>query len=268
MNRACIRFEKQNCLRRTLSYQDPPHRPMVRNLRGTILLAAKTVHLSSAPREVGRQICSLTIFREAIGLDPPEIVWQPAHVRAVPVDPEDSDEVGFEEVLKSYRSILRLVSVFSPSYQELEDIAGGVGNPAVSEERDIRTSVETLAEKFPVGRGGDGVLIVRCEPFGYYYRNKKKKGWVKAYSQYAVREPVVDFTGGGSAFLGAYAVARIDGCGLRESCVRGAVAASFAMEQFGLPVKTYRSPGPNSDEGEFWNSDRAERRLRALRSAN
>ncbi|TRX96059.1 hypothetical protein FHL15_003201 [Xylaria flabelliformis] len=239
INRVHIRYENQDRLQRTVSHQDPPYAPVVRNLRGNSLLTARVFHLSCVPCVVIRQLRYLIEYRKRIGIHPPNVVWQPVHVRAAPEDPGDKEEASFKETLESYLAVLPLVGVFCLSYQELGDIVGGVGYPIASEEQDVRKSVETLAETFPrsgIGIVGDGVLIVCCEPFGYYYRQGKDQGWVKAYSQYSNRKTIVDFTGGGSAFLGAFTVALRDGINLRDSCLRGAVAASFAMEQFGLPI--------------------------------
>ncbi|KAI0862095.1 hypothetical protein F4860DRAFT_523518 [Xylaria cubensis] len=239
INRVHIRYEKQDRLQRTVSHQDPPYAPVVRNLRDNSLLTARVFHLSCVPCVVIRQLRYLIEYRKKIKFDPPNIVWHPVHVRAAPENPADKEEASFNETLESYRAVLPLVNVFCVSYQELGDIAGGVGYPIASEEQDVRKSVETLAEIFPpsgISILGDGVLLVCCEPFGYYYRQGKDQGWVKAYSQYSTRKTIVDFTGGASAFLGAFTVALRDDINLRESCLRGAVAASFAMEQFGLPI--------------------------------
>ncbi|KAI0551030.1 hypothetical protein F4679DRAFT_190809 [Xylaria curta] len=277
INRVHIRYENQDRLQRTVSHQDPPYAPVVRNLRGDILLAAKVFHFCCVPSVVLRQLRYLIQYRNDdidVKLDMPDVVWQPVHVKAAPEVPENKKEqMSFAQTLESYRAVLILVNVFMLSYQELGDIAGGVGYPIASEEQDIRKSVEILANTFPpnsIGIVGDGVLIVCCEPFGYYYRRGKEKGWVKAYSQYPDSKTIADFTGGGSAFLGAFAIALKEGINLRESCLRGAVAASFAMEQFGLPILSWRhaTRGGNIAKREFWNSDRALHRLRALRSIN
>ncbi|KAI1744929.1 hypothetical protein F4680DRAFT_443409 [Xylaria scruposa] len=275
INRVHITYEKEDRMLRTLSHQDPPYAPVVRNLRGDLLLTGNVFHLACVPFVVTRQLRYLMQYRADIGLrGVPDVVWQPVHVKAVAEVTEDpKEQMNHAQTLECYRSVLPLVSAFMLSYQELGDIAGGVGYPLASEEQAVRNSVEILAQTFPsntIGIIGDGVLIVCCEPFGYYYRQGKEKGWVKSYSQYSDRKAIVDFTGGRTAFLGAFTVGLIDKIKLRESCLRGAVAASFAMEQFGLPILSWRHVmrGGNSANREFWNSDRALHRLRALRSIN
>ena len=58
--------------------------------------------------------------------------------------------------------------------------------------------------------------------------------WIPAYHQSS--ELVVDPTGGGNTFLGAFAVALARGKGMEEAARWGNVAASFAIEQVGMPV--------------------------------
>ena len=67
---------------------------------------------------------------------------------------------------------------------------------------------------------------------------------------------VVDPTGGGNGFLGGLAVALARGKGLEEAAAWGSVAASFAIEQVGMPVL-----GMDEKGSETWNGVRVEERL-------
>ncbi|KAI0451029.1 hypothetical protein F5B21DRAFT_398684 [Xylaria acuta] len=271
VNRTHVKYGNQRYFWRTLSYHEPPFKPMVGSLRGTVLFTAASFHLSCGFAEVRRQIRSINGLRLRYGIrESALIVWQPAYVKAASRDPEDPEEMGFEEYLKSYLEVLPQVDVFSLSYQELKDIVGGLGTPMPSDDWDARKNVEELSERIPqasLGYQGNGLMIVRCEPIGYFYRIRNEKGWVKGYSQYYILESIVDFTGAGSAFLGAFTIAFLVSGNVEDSCKHGAVAASFAMEQFGLPVMTQRHPllEENPYDGEHWNSERAFQRLRLLR---
>jgi sugar/nucleoside kinase (ribokinase family) len=68
---------------------------------------------------------------------------------------------------------------------------------------------------------------------------------------------VVDPTGGGNAFLGGLAVALARGKGVEEAAAWGSVAASFAIEQVGMPTL-----GVDEEGRETWNGVRVEERLR------
>ncbi|KAI1298916.1 Ribokinase-like protein [Xylaria venustula] len=72
---------------------------------------------------------------------------------------------------------------------------------------------------------------------------------------------VVDPTGGGNTFLGGLAVALARGKGLEEAAAWGSVAASFAIEQIGVPALGH------DDEGrETWNGVRVEERFEEFKT--
>lgn len=69
---------------------------------------------------------------------------------------------------------------------------------------------------------------------------------------------VVDPTGGGNGFLGGLAVGLARGQEVVEACAWGSVAASFCIEQVGVPVLT----SPMDDKGvELWNGESVMERL-------
>ncbi|KAL2061912.1 hypothetical protein VTL71DRAFT_7290 [Oculimacula yallundae] len=72
---------------------------------------------------------------------------------------------------------------------------------------------------------------------------------------------VVDPTGGGNGFLGGMAVALARGRGVLEACCWGGVAASFMIEQVGVPVLTAESGEEGMEERELWNGVSVEERL-------
>ena len=73
-------------------------------------------------------------------------------------------------------------------------------------------------------------------------------------------EKVVDPTGGGNGFLGGLAVALARGKGVEEAAAWGCVAASFAIEQVGMPEL-----GVDEEGRETWNGVRVEERLEEFR---
>ncbi|KAI0203773.1 Ribokinase-like protein [Astrocystis sublimbata] len=78
---------------------------------------------------------------------------------------------------------------------------------------------------------------------------KKKKG------------KVVDPTGGGNTFLGGLAVALARGKNLEEAAAWGSVAASFAIEQVGMPILAQDAEGR-----ETWNDVRVEDRFEEFKT--
>ncbi|KAJ9155038.1 Carbohydrate kinase MAK32 protein [Pleurostoma richardsiae] len=90
------------------------------------------------------------------------------------------------------------------------------------------------------------------------------EGWIPAYHHKgdggSGSDKVVDPTGGGNTFLGGLAVALARGKSVEEAAVYGTVAASFAIEQVGVPVL-----GKDEQGNEAWNDVRVEDRLREFR---
>lgn len=78
--------------------------------------------------------------------------------------------------------------------------------------------------------------------------------WIPAYHGDAAR--VVDPTGGGNAFLGGLSVALARGKHIEDAAVWGTIAASFAIEQVGLPTL-----GVDKEGHEVWNGVRVKSRL-------
>ncbi|KAI1426836.1 Ribokinase-like protein [Xylaria sp. FL1777] len=87
------------------------------------------------------------------------------------------------------------------------------------------------------------------EAEGEIIQEKKNKG------------KVIDPTGGGNTFLGGLAVALARGKGLEEAAAWGSVAASFAIEQVGVPTLGH------DDEGcETWNGVRVDERFEEFKT--
>ncbi|KAJ6444210.1 MAK32-like protein [Purpureocillium lavendulum] len=83
--------------------------------------------------------------------------------------------------------------------------------------------------------------------------------WVPPYHHDPAR--VVDPTGGGNTFLGGLTVALARGHTLIDAAAWGSVAASFAIEQVGMPVLVTEPDG-----SETWNGDSVCRRLNGFKS--
>jgi sugar/nucleoside kinase (ribokinase family) len=80
--------------------------------------------------------------------------------------------------------------------------------------------------------------------------------WLPAVFSEKEAKRVVDPTGGGNGFLGGLAVALARGKELQEAVAWGNVAASFAIEQVGMPVL-----GKDEVGRETWNGFLVEERL-------
>ncbi|KAL1876509.1 hypothetical protein Daus18300_002753 [Diaporthe australafricana] len=86
--------------------------------------------------------------------------------------------------------------------------------------------------------------------------------WIPAFfTRDDAAEKVVDPTGGGNTFLGGLAVALARGKTMEEAAGWGSIAASFAIEQVGVPEL-----GRDDDGEETWNGARVQDRLEALQA--
>lgn len=83
--------------------------------------------------------------------------------------------------------------------------------------------------------------------------------WIPAYWTKENADKVVDPTGGGNTFLGGLAAGLARGHTIPEAVCWGSVAASFAIEQVGVPEL-----GKNDHGEEIWNGVRVEVRLKEL----
>lgn len=154
----------------------------------------------------------------------PLLIWEPA-----PLSCENDH-------LTSFFTAIKLVDVFSPNHLELFRIFGE--NPSTPFSR---SQVEDLAKRFlgaEVGPDRSGTIIVRAGEYGSMtLAADGVPHWILPY-YHASSSKVVDATGAGNAFLGAYAIGYLNTRDSYQAACYGSVAASFALEQIGIPRRT------------------------------
>ena len=169
----------------------------------------------------------------------PLFIWEP-----VP-------DLCTEEELANCANALKYVDVVSPNHSELGAFFQTETNG--KDHVDHRT-IERLCRKWlqaGIGPTGQGAVVVRAGKDGCFLARPGQEKWMPAYHQSA--EKVVDPTGGGNAFLGGLAIGLVKGGSssgvqnLVEATIWATVAASFAIEQVGMPVLC------QSPQGETWN---------------
>jgi sugar/nucleoside kinase (ribokinase family) len=144
---------------------------------------------------------------------------------------------------------MKVVDVISPNINEAATFLGRT----IDEESpfvEFRAQVEILAQEYQ-----HATAVFRCGKHGCFVTTKKVKKWLPAYHQ--TSNKVVDPTGGGNAFCGGFCAGWIQSGGdVVTAAVYGNIAASFVIEQYGLPTLEY-------DQGvEKWNGDTIEDRLK------
>jgi len=154
------------------------------------------------------------------------------------------------------------MDVFSPNAEEASSLLSFPLPPN-------KSTIEKAASKFldfGIGTGGKGSVVIRSGQLGAYVKSRGTNGiWVDAYWTESQEDAqhVVDVTGAGNSFLGGLAAGLTHTEGdVVEAALFGAVSASFAIEQEGLPSMT---PNPESQDWPSWNGDFPRRRLAELR---
>lgn len=155
-----------------------------------------------------------------------------------------------EELSRSFEA-LKHVDVVSPNHDELAAMLGFQHGDRVNQQ-----AVEDHAQLFldqGIGRQGQGAVIVRCGAVGCFVLSRTVRRWLPAFHTDSGK--VVDPTGGGNAFLGGLAVGLVrTDFDVVESARWGNVAASFAIEQAGMPQLEH-------SETERWNGTNVLSRL-------
>jgi sugar/nucleoside kinase (ribokinase family) len=189
----------------------------------------------------------------------PLIVWEPVPDLCVPL------------ALPETCRVLCMIDVISPNHAEL----GAFFEYTHPETHVDRETVEAHAQQFiawGIGRDKKGAIVVRCGAEGCYVQNSEVKRWLPAYhtsedSSHANDDAtnssgkVVDPTGGGNGFLGGLAVGMVrSGGDIVEAALWGSIAASYCIEQVGMPELT-----AGADNAERWNGTVVRERLEEFR---
>lgn len=145
----------------------------------------------------------------------------------------------------------------SPNHQELAAFFGKSADKDGRVDRSVAKQCVDAWLASGVGSNGEGAVVVRAGKDGCYVATRTAERWIPAYHQ--SEEKVIDPTGGGNSFLGGLAIGMIRTGNVEEAAIWGSVAASFAIEQIGMPTLE------KADKGETWNGADAFERLREFK---
>lgn len=157
------------------------------------------------------------------------------------------------ETLDQHIHAAGVVDVFSPNNAELDSLFEETASLEFDQdliERQSKFIVDT-----GIGHGNKGCIVVRCAEHGCLVMSRDiAPTWLPAFFE-AGSERVVDATGGGNAFLGGFAAGYEVTGSFVEAAKYGNVAASFVIEQVGVPSVT------GEGESELWNGAKVRDRL-------
>lgn len=184
--------------------------------------------------DLEKRVSVLLSMRAHAGIkEAPFIIWEPGPLFCKP------------ENLSACLKAARMVDVFSPNHLELLALCDKAPEPAFE-----KSGVEVLAKKFlesGVGSDSEGTVIVRAAEHGSVVMSRGiPPNWIPPYYEPGPgaqsNAKVVDPTGAGNAFLGAFAIGYLKTGNIPEAACYGTVGASFALEQVGIPKKSTNGP--------------------------
>jgi sugar/nucleoside kinase (ribokinase family) len=202
-------------------------------LAETPLLHAKAFHFFGTPEEILRQVPELLELRGSHGIEErPFVVGEP-----FPAACKKDNLAAFLEACKQ-------VDVFSPNHLELQAMFT-TGSDEFEPEKMEDYATQILESG--IGVGTEGLLVVRAGEHGSLAKKRNERAiWSPPYYEQGSQK-VVDPTGAGNSFLGGYIAGWQATKDWTQAISYGHVAASFTIEQIGLPKHE------NNSGVELWN---------------
>lgn len=210
---------------RTYQRLTEPFPSTPKDLVAANMISAAGFHFFDVPTAVATQIDEIMVLRKEQQIEArPKYIWEP---QAKSCSPET-----FEE----HKEVVKKVDVFSPNHAELALFFNKPTDDTVSFDK---ATVEQQARAFlPPSSSHDICILIRCAEHGCYVladeRGRQDSIWLPAWHAPG-SDKVVDPTGAGNAFLGGVGHALLQLKAFRTAAAYGSVAASFAVEDVGLP---------------------------------
>lgn len=208
------------------------------------MLSSKSFHMLRPPSQIVTDVGDLIQRRKAIGIDErPLVVWEPFPSFCRP------------ENLDMHIDACKEVDVFSPNHLELLAV---YGEESVDDRQIYSCTQKLLQATRTTGMStslDSLAIVVRAGERGCLVADRQQMFWLPSYHNDAGK--VVDATGGGNSFLGGFTITLANTGNLLEAAKAGSVAASFAIEQIGLPRRTVH------DGQEVWNGQSFRQRFQS-----
>ncbi|KAK2012194.1 PfkB family carbohydrate kinase [Colletotrichum eremochloae] len=234
--RGLLEYENDAFGRKTFRYTTPPLHPDVNRLPAS-LLGSSVVHVLAPPEDLERHVSALMTRRAGADGPRPLVAWEPS-------------PIGISDREDDHMRAVRWSDICSPNDHELLRMMGVEEGPGIPYNRAL---VEAFAVRLAARGGGvddlwggapsasdtsnRGITVIRCGDQGCLtVRRGARPVWRPPFHDYGSPK-VVDPTGAGNAFLGAFAVAFAKTRDEALASAWGAVAASFVIEQIGPPAR-------------------------------
>ncbi|KXT08439.1 hypothetical protein AC579_3793 [Pseudocercospora musae] len=206
------------------------------------VINTKSFHFFETPETLTENVKAILYMRLTMQKQDPLVIWEPQAKTMTP------------DSLSLHCATTKLVDVFSPNHMELAKFFKGKLDGDHKFDRQI---VEHQASHFldnGIRLDGKGCIVVRCAEYGCLVSSQATgPRWLPAY--HTDPEKVVNTTGAGNAFLGAFTIGVLETNDIVKAAMYGQVASSFVIEQVGVP-KLSKASGD-----ELWNGAKARDRL-------
>ncbi|TEA21613.1 Uncharacterized protein C8034_v003585 [Colletotrichum sidae] len=250
--RGVLTYHDDTFEKKSFRYAALPLRPDLARLPDA-LVHASAIHILASPDDLTRQVEDLLALRANLGSPKASVVWEPSPLFC---------HLGVDNHLIA----AGCVDVVSPNDVELLQIARVTKNPGESwNRRLVENAAAKISGRHPQTGTSDAssrrwVTVVRCGEHGNLTIPRRGNPfWLPPYHDVGSQR-VVDATGAGNAFLGAFAAVFGTSGDEMLASAYGAVAASFAVEQVGPPRREV------VDGKELWNGEEFGRRLQEYRA--
>ena len=214
-----------------------------------VLLQSQTFHIIGTPKRCIEIVKGILSKRHEIleANEIPYFVWEPM------------EHSCLSQNLPVFLEAMRLVTIFSPNEDEFAKLLG------IELGHDKAVADEVLTSRSEMLRldGQLDAVVVRLGERGAYVAQSARHKHLPAYHKlYGTTKKVNDVTGGGNAFLGGFCLGLVkntlspDLTRHESAAVFGAIAASFAIEQIGMPKLGWAVDG-----AELWNGELVTQRI-------
>lgn len=216
------------------------------SLRLTDILYTTCFHFFETPADLERQVEAILDIRmrHRAEFKKPLIIWEPQAKMCNP------------ETLQAHLKAVRLVDIFSPNHAELASLFED--KPSRFHAGSARSQAERFKES-GIGHENQGCVVVRAAEHGCLVVSRGNNAtWLPAF-HHSDSDRVIDPTGAGNAFLGGFAIGYLETMCYTQAAHYGQVAASFVVEQIGLPIRSHEG------STELWNGQSVKKRLEIYR---
>lgn len=224
---------------RDFEYRNPKKRILGKDIIDTLpLINLRSFHFCCAIDRCEETIDEFLSLTKGNGLSKPKFIFEPF------------PDICINQNLEHLQKMLHKVDVFSPNLHEAASFYN------LDSLKPTEENIRNLAEKFHSFQKENSGVALRCGELGCYVKTSSVSIMIPPY--HIDQNKVVDVTGGGNSFCGAFITA-LELCGdWIVSAILASIASGIVIEQLGMPHLA----------DEMWNKESVEERLNSYMGRN